>query len=83
MHSLLPLSLYFLHSFVPPSLPPSACPDLLYMMFNVIYNLDFVDEKQFYKWRDDDQEMFGKGNAIATVKRFFDWLMSDDSQDQT
>ena len=50
----------------------------------MIYDLELVDENEFYTWRDDDQVMFGKGAAVVSVKPFFDWLKSDSkSADQT
>ena len=51
--------------------------ELLHSLFNVIYDLDIVDDKEFYMWRDDDQVMYGKSAAVASTKPFFDWLKSD------
>ncbi len=57
--------------------------ELLHNMFNIAYDLDLVDEQEFYNWRDDDQVMYGKGTAVASVKPFFDWLKADKSSEQT
>ena len=57
--------------------------ELLHGLFNVIYDLDLVDEKEFFIWRDDDKVMYGKAAAVASVKPFFNWLKSDKSADQT
>ena len=60
------------------------CIELLSSLFAIVYDLDLVDEKEFYTWRDDDQVMYNKGAAVASVKPFFDWLKSDSrSADQT
>ncbi len=57
--------------------------ELLHNMFNIAYDLDLVDEQESYNWRDDDQVMYGKGTAVASVKPFFDWLKADKSSEQT
>ena len=61
-------------TFLPPSLPP----ELLDEMFNILYNLEIMEEEDFYTWRDKGTEKFGKGNALMVVKPFFDWLQLDE-----
>ena len=50
--------------------------DLLHQMFNMVYDVEVVGEKAFVKWREEDRERMGKGNAVNSVKPFFDWLES-------
>ena len=45
-------------------------------MFNTVYDVEVVGEKAFIKWREDDHEVMGKGNAVSSVRGFFDWLES-------
>ncbi len=60
-------------------------------MFNIVHNLEVVEEDVFYAWKNKDMgelkgdELYGRGNAVMSVKGFFDWLNSDqdDSQNQT
>ena len=54
-------------------------------MFNAIYDLEIVGEDMFRKWRDKGTEQFGKGAAVLTVKSFFEWLDSceTESDDET
>ncbi len=56
--------------------------ELLHNLFNIAYDLDLVDTQEFYNWRDDDQVMYGKGTAVASVKPFFDWLKADKVQNK-
>lgn len=53
---------------------------MLSRMFNVIYDLEIVGEDTFRKWKDEGTESFGKGAAVATVKNFFDWLDSYETE---
>ncbi len=52
-------------------------------MFNIVHNLEVVEEDVFYAWKDKDMgelkgdELYGRGNAVMSVKGFFDWLNSD------
>ena len=51
--------------------------ELLYQMFNAVYDCEVVGENSCYTWRDHAQEgVEGKGTAIMSVKAFFDWLES-------
>ena len=56
------------------------CTGLLYSMFNLIYDLEIVGEVEFRRWRDKGTENYGKGAAVATVKNFFDWLDSGETE---
>lgn len=58
---------------------------MLNNMFNAIYDLEIVGEDMFRKWRDKGTEQFGKGAAVLTVKSFFEWLDSceTESDDET
>ena len=49
-------------------------------MFNLVYDVDVVSEQSFYCWRDKGTERFGKGNAVISVKTFFDWLESAETE---
>ena len=49
-------------------------------MFNLVYDVDVVSEQSFYSWRDKGTERLGKGNAVISVKTFFDWLESDETE---
>ena len=51
--------------------------ELLYQMFNVVYDCEVVGENSCYTWRDRAQEgVEGKSIAVMSVKGFFDWLES-------
>ena len=49
-------------------------------MFNLVYDVEVVEENVFFWWRDHGTERFGKGNAIQSVKSFFDWLESAETE---
>ena len=49
-------------------------------MFNQIYDLEIVGEDVFRQWKDKGTESFGKGAAVLTVKNFFDWLDSCETE---
>lgn len=53
---------------------------LLNGMFNQIYDLEIVGEEEFRRWRDKGTENYGKGAAVTTVKSFFDWLDSGETE---
>ena len=36
--------------------------------------MDVVSEQPFFTWRDEGTELYGKRNAILSVKVLFDWL---------
>ena len=42
--------------------------------------MDVVSEQSFYSWRDKGTERLGKGNAVISVKTFFDWLESAETE---
>ena len=51
--------------------------ELLYQMFNAVYDCEVVGENSCYTWRDRAQEgVEGKSTAVMSVKGFFDWLES-------
>ncbi len=39
-----------------------------------LYDVEVVSEKACYDWRDKGVETIGRGMALQTAKRFFDWL---------
>ena len=51
--------------------------ELLKEMFNIVYNTEVVNEDEFYTWETQGSEQYGRGNAIMSVKSFFEWLKSD------
>ena len=53
---------------------------MLNHMFNQIYDLEIVGEDMFRKWRDKGTEAYGKGAAVVSVKTFFDWLDSCETE---
>ena len=53
---------------------------MLDIIFNQIYDLEIVGEEEFRRWKDKGTEGFGKGAAVATVKNFFDWLDSGETE---
>ena len=55
---------------------------LLNQIFNLVYDLDVVSEHCFYSWRDEGTERFGRGNAIISVKTFFDWLENAETESE-
>lgn len=52
-------------------------PGLLNAIFNQLYDLEVVGEDAFLQWRDRGTESYGKGNAVISVKTFFDWLEAE------
>ena len=52
----------------------SSPPELLYDLFYAVYDLELVDESTFYEWKEKGKEPFGKGNAVHSLRPFFDWL---------
>ncbi len=59
--------------------------ELLDNMFNSLYNLEVLDEEDFKKWMQSGTEQYGRGNAVMSVKTFFDWLAGSEEpmQNQT
>ena len=53
---------------------------LLNSIFNQIYDCEIAGEEQFRRWKDKGTESYGKGAAVATVKNFFDWLDSCETE---
>ena len=53
---------------------------LLNGIFNQIYDFEIVGEEVFRRWKDKGTEKFGKGAAVTTVKNFFDWLDSGETE---
>ena len=51
-------------------------------MFNLVYDVDVVNELSFYRWRDKGTERFGRGNAVISVKTFFDWLENAETESE-
>ena len=49
-------------------------------MFNLLYDVDMVSEQSFFTWRDKGTELYGKRNAILSVKVLFDWLESAETE---
>ena len=49
-------------------------------MFNQAYDVEVVGEESCYRWRDKGTENFGKGNAVQSVKSFFEWLESAETE---
>ncbi len=47
-------------------------------MFNTVYTIEVVNEEEFYVWENEGDEQYGRGNAIMSVKSFFEWLRSDE-----
>ena len=41
-----------------------------------MFDVDVVSEQSFYRWRDNGTKRFGKEIAVLSVKTFFDWLES-------
>ena len=81
-HSLLP---HASHTLLPPLAHTSHTPDsteLLNQMFNLVYDVDVVNELSFYRWRDKGTERFGRGNAVISVKTFFDWLENAETESE-
>jgi len=52
--------------------------ELLHGMFNGLYDMEFVTEGAFKRWKDNGTENYGKGNCVVAAKDFFDWLDSAD-----
>ena len=42
--------------------------------------MDVVYEQSLYSWKDKGTERFGKENAVISVKKFFDWLESPETE---
>ena len=53
---------------------------MLNNIFFVIYDLEIVGEDAFRQWRKKGTESFGKEAATASVKNFFDWLDSFETE---
>ena len=57
-------------------LPPTTT-ELLGDMFDIVYNTEVVNEDDLKKWYEEGTELFGRGNAVVSVRSFFEWLQSD------
>ena len=68
--------------------PPTPCTDavlppiagLLNQLFNLMYDVEVVAEDVFVSWRDHGREGLGKGFAVQSVKTFFEWLESAETE---
>ena len=61
-------------------LPSYTYTELLYQLFNGVYDNEVVGENTCYAWRDRAQAVEGKGTAVMSVKPFFDWLESGEQE---
>ena len=50
-------------------------------MFNLVYNTEVLSEDDFFEWEKNGSELYGRGNALYSVRSFFEWLKSSDSED--
>ncbi|KAJ6218468.1 hypothetical protein RDWZM_009625 [Blomia tropicalis] len=57
---------------------------LLEKWFNMLYELEIVDDEVFFKWKEDiNDEYPGKGNALFQVNKWLTWLEeADDDEDE-
>ena len=55
--------------------------ELLNEMFNLVYNTEVLSEDDFFEWEKNGSELYGRGNALYSVRSFFEWLKSSDSED--
>ena len=55
--------------------------ELLNEMFNLVYNTKVLSEDDFFEWEKKGSELYGRGNALNSVRSFFEWLKSSDSED--
>ena len=45
------------------------------MLFLILYSdVELIDETTLHEWRDRGTVQLGKGNAVQSLKDFFDWL---------
>lgn len=51
-------------------------PKLLGDMFDIVYNTEVVSEDDLKNWRECGTELFGRVDALISVKSFFEWLDS-------
>ena len=54
---------------------------MLNEMFSIVYNTEVLNEDDFFEWEKNGTELFGRRNAVMSVKNFFEWLRSD-TEDQ-
>lgn len=56
---------------------------LLLRWFNLMYELEFVEEEAFLKWREDVTDAYpGKGKALFQVNTWLTWLAEAESEDE-
>ncbi|XP_011407685.1 PREDICTED: eukaryotic translation initiation factor 4 gamma 3-like [Amphimedon queenslandica] len=49
-------------------------PGLLHKIFSSLYSIEVISESAFLNWRDRGKEKAGRGVALQSSKKFFNWL---------
>ena len=52
-------------------------------MFFSLYDVDVITEAVFIKWKEMGTEMFGRGVALQSVKNFFHFLDTAETESDT
>ena len=47
---------------------------LLHKMFSSLYSIEVISESAFLNWKDRGKEKSGRGMALQSSKKFFNWL---------
>ncbi|VVC30529.1 Hypothetical protein CINCED_3A005143 [Cinara cedri] len=56
---------------------------LLLRWFNLMYELEIIEEEAFFKWREDVTDEYpGKGKALFQVNTWLTWLAEAESEDE-
>lgn len=56
---------------------------LLLRWFNLMYELEILEDEAFFKWREDVTDEYpGKGKALFQVNTWLTWLAEADSEDE-
>jgi len=72
-------SMHYKHIFFSLDFPKG----LLLRWFNLMYELEIVEEEAFLKWREDVTDAYpGKGKALFQVNTWLTWLAEAESEDE-
>ena len=52
--------------------------DLLHRLFELLFDAEVLNETAFHQWREDTTRTVGKGVAISSVSRFYNWIVEEE-----